>query len=1518
MNNPKERSRIRSAVAMVLMALVLGACGGQPPQGAALEIVSASATSQTSIALMFNRAVDAGASEPANYRVSGPDGSRLEVVAAYLADDGVSVTLATEPQQLVTYVLAVRNVGVAGGGGVSGEITRQGGFGGSGESAPIVATAIALSNTTVLVTFADPTSAKLADMGSGALVPAYYEIAMPNLEILSVAYADSGRDRSRVLLTTSSMSDLVYTVKVTNVLSATGNKLLDPFVNTAQFRGITRDDAIAPTVGDVFATNNTTLVVRFSEPVSDDAGSPTRYTIKDADGTILPVVAAVLNDVKTEVTLTTWPMTAGAVYTVVVAGITDRNGNPIEVNATTFSGTPVDASFDRTPPRVLSANSTSNTTVVVTFDEPVQGGPDSAENPQNYSIVDSVSAGTGAVSTQAIVNVTKAVLSASKRTVTLTTMAQTETGYTLKVTDVKDLVGNQVAPPDRDRPYQVTFFGTGASGKAVDTDGDGLSDAEEQFGWTVVVRLANGEITRRVVTSDPLLKDTNGDGVDDDEKKRYGLDPRSVDTDGDWLSDHDELNLWYSDPTVQDTDGDGLIDGLEVNTFGTSPIFADTDGDGLRDGYEVVTANRNPRIADLPQPQIRIGTVDLVLDVRFETQTQQGQNAVDSKSRAVTLQQDERTAVSTTDTKTNEWFFKAGAKVGFEISVGFEDPGSKYSGEFSTEGGASGSSTFQVSRESARASSRAYGDTLSTEKSFSRSETLTRRVEGAEIAVLVDIENLSNIAFEMADIEITALIRDGRDPRILTPIATLFPADPGLRINLGALDTTARGPFRFVSRNAFPARIEDLMRNPRGIVFKVANFNIRDEEGRNFAFGEQETNDRTSPIVLDFGVQQDSLGSSFGGAVERYRVATNSSFADGRATGITVAHALEEIIGLTHYHEATDATATLTPGQIRNSYSTFTIDGVVALYRIRDVRPTMTAAAIAAAPKASRPKTLWVALLEDGIDGTIVIRDYVLQPERGVTLAFVQDVDGDGVPARVELYYGSDDEKGDSDDDKVVLSATGRKSDNFEIYTGWYVTIHTGLGSVQESLTYRVFSSPSRKDTDGDGLTDWEEQNGCLDRLAPFQECDPGTGFGINVVTGARVNAPTDPTNPDTDGDRIPDYDEVFGYQVRPIFSPQAVVKTDPTRVDTDRDGVADGDELVFGGNPALFDVDAFTDSDGDGLLDKEETNGWSVTYYKVSTVPGVRGVAVTCAPGDAANWSDCATEPVSDPLRIDTDGDGLTDAEERALGTHPNLWDTDGDGISDYDEVKGTVKTNPLDADTDNDRLSDHAEMIVGWDVTMDGVTKRVFSDPTRPDADGDGLWDFDEKNATATSGTDPNDPDTDGDGTTDRVEWLRNQDTNPDNNTNPLVKDQLLTLVYQGQGVRGGASNLICGELPGSINGGNGHFIGNLHFTVNAVETTHPFDQYWGDTFTEFGRLTRIYRGGSIRGRGSNLQRVTGRDGVRYDMVAFSDDVHINTGAFQPIGLLDPKVWTVRQVGATDDVCTMQIRLTIVPVTD
>ncbi|HUF39611.1 MAG TPA: protein kinase [Anaerolineales bacterium] len=102
----------------------------------------------------------------------------------------------------------------------------------------------------------------------------------------------------------------------------------------------------------------------------------------------------------------------------------------------------------------------------------------------------------------------------------------------------------------------------------VDSDGDGLTDVEEQ-------RLG----------TDPFNQDTDGDGLSDFEEVQTGTDPLNPDTDGDGLTDGEE-KIWGTNPLVPDTDGDTIPDGVEVHEMGTSPINVDTDGDGLNDNVD--------------------------------------------------------------------------------------------------------------------------------------------------------------------------------------------------------------------------------------------------------------------------------------------------------------------------------------------------------------------------------------------------------------------------------------------------------------------------------------------------------------------------------------------------------------------------------------------------------------------------------------------------------------------------------------------------------------------------------------------------------------------------------------------------------------------------------------------------------------------------------------------------------------------------------------------------------------------
>lgn len=71
--------------------------------------------------------------------------------------------------------------------------------------------------------------------------------------------------------------------------------------------------------------------------------------------------------------------------------------------------------------------------------------------------------------------------------------------------------------------------------------------------------------------------DSDKDGLDDVREKELGTDPYNADTDGDGLSDGDEVIIWKTNPLNPDTDGDSYKDGDEVrngyNPLGPGKLF---------------------------------------------------------------------------------------------------------------------------------------------------------------------------------------------------------------------------------------------------------------------------------------------------------------------------------------------------------------------------------------------------------------------------------------------------------------------------------------------------------------------------------------------------------------------------------------------------------------------------------------------------------------------------------------------------------------------------------------------------------------------------------------------------------------------------------------------------------------------------------------------------------------------------------------------------------------------------------
>ncbi len=136
----------------------------------------------------------------------------------------------------------------------------------------------------------------------------------------------------------------------------------------------------------------------------------------------------------------------------------------------------------------------------------------------------------------------------------------------------------------------------------------------------------------------------------------------------------------------------------------------------------------------------------------------------------------------------------------------------------------------------------------------------------------------------------------------------------------------------------------------------------------------------------------------------------------------------------------------------------------------------------------------------------------------------------------------------------------------------------------------------------------------------------------------------------------------------------------------------------------------------------------------------------------------------------IDSDGDGIEDSVEDALGMNKYSKDADGDGLTDYYEIFMALDPNSID--TDGNGVSDGNE-----DTDEDGLANleeiEFATIPIEYDTDEDGLNDYDE---IYVNGTDPLLMDTDKDGALDGWEIANKYD--------PLTYNDMFKVICTQQG--------------------------------------------------------------------------------------------------------------------------------------
>lgn len=147
-----------------------------------------------------------------------------------------------------------------------------------------------------------------------------------------------------------------------------------------------------------------------------------------------------------------------------------------------------------------------------------------------------------------------------------------------------DGTAKDVTPATAGTQYKVSNPGIAT------VSADGLVTAVSS--GTAVIQAVN-EGTAGILTIQVVLDGASHGGIPDSWAIAHGLDPNDPamsfeDPDHDGLTNLQEFQNG-TDPHNPDTDGDGLSDGQEVLLYHTSPVLLSTDGTGIPDGIEVQT-----------------------------------------------------------------------------------------------------------------------------------------------------------------------------------------------------------------------------------------------------------------------------------------------------------------------------------------------------------------------------------------------------------------------------------------------------------------------------------------------------------------------------------------------------------------------------------------------------------------------------------------------------------------------------------------------------------------------------------------------------------------------------------------------------------------------------------------------------------------------------------------------------------------------------------------------------------------
>ncbi len=763
--------------------------------------------------------------------------------------------------------------------------------------------------------------------------------------------------------------------------------------------------------------------------------------------------------------------------------------------------------------------------------------------------------------------------------------------------------------------------------------------------------------------------DSDSDGLTNLEEYEADTSPIALDTDGDELSDYEEIHETDTNPSEADTDNDGLSDGEEINTYGTDPNNRDSDGDFVDDGDEVKRYDTDPNDPE-SVPELLREYVESFEDGISENWT------------APTLS-DATWLIDSNRSSDGSASIRSGNISDNQRSI-IEWRERFYSGELSFDAFVDAESCcdflhFYVDDELRyTVSSRDYWQHARIAISSGEHTLRWEYVKDYSVSSGDDAAWIDNIKYS-----IPAAFGSNTANILATDSVSLF--------ELNENGETTRLPLSVPDSSD----IKDLTLTPNHKIAFADRNQVHLFDPTAGRFSSHAVSGVTEQITSNsegIWITNTSSGNGLihltndGEFVERF--AENIDYADiGHDTA-------NNVYALRRYSNEVDVYAHESK----------------ALLRTVPLSANTYATAITVASNGS--------IFAATIAGTLI--HYSHEGEE-ITRYQPHSVSGSFIDMDM------------STDGKIILGFNGggrsyatinNDLSNYHVYE-----MQAGTSPTYSP----IFVAPITRtgiDSDNDGMPDWWENNYQLDANAAGDAAGDVDEDGLTNVE--EFEAGTLPNNADTDGDGLWDGQEVNEHQTNPLLSDSDGDEltdaeeineylTSPTQSDSDGDGLSDGEEVLIHQTRPLD-----TDTDGDNL-----TDGWEVANNLDPLDPNdalldtdldgltnieefEAGSDITLADSDFDGLLDGEEVKtyMTNPNAQDSDGDNLSDRWEIAFGFDPNAanadnTDTDSDGHSDLDEFY--AGSNPIDASSVPESLE--------WS-TFKGNSRRTSHVPIVTDA--------------------------------------------------------------------------------------------------------------------------------------------------------------------------------------------------------